>query len=286
MKWFFNMIFGVVRSTIRYMLTLVLISVLLIVAIGVLIATGVITSDEDTPPHYPTKPAQNIYVTDEAYMISEDDKKTILEMGAALDAKHKAQVAVVTINSLNGESLEEYTNKLFRDWGIGDKKLNNGVLLLIAKKDRKFRIETGYGLEGALTDAWCGAQLDLMKPYFQAEDYSPAILQAYFRIVEKIYAEYGDEIPYELADMPPPDEERGRVQKEIAAQHAPKREASEREIWICVIIALIIAFVVIKVMGGGGGFHIGGFGGGFGGGSSGGGFGGGSSGGGGASGRW
>ncbi|MGO4388279.1 YgcG family protein [Microvirga sp. 2YAF29] len=82
------------------------------------------------------------------------------EERAALEAKLKAyedktsdQVVVATVTSLDGTSVEDYANRLFRHWQLGQKKNNNGVLLLIAPKDRKLRIEVGYGLEGALTDA-------------------------------------------------------------------------------------------------------------------------------------
>ncbi|HAK12506.1 MAG TPA: methanol dehydrogenase, partial [Chitinophagaceae bacterium] len=62
------------------------------------------------------------------------------------------QIAVVLIRSLEDYPIEEYANKLFREWGIGNKKTNNGVLLIAAIDDRKVRIEVGYGLEGAIPD--------------------------------------------------------------------------------------------------------------------------------------
>nr|WP_245444082.1 YgcG family protein [Microvirga sp. KLBC 81] len=82
------------------------------------------------------------------------------EEQAALEAKLKAhedrtsdQVVVATVRSLEGTSVEDYANRLFRAWQLGQKKNNNGVLLLVAPNERKVRIEVGYGLEGALTDA-------------------------------------------------------------------------------------------------------------------------------------
>jgi uncharacterized protein len=63
------------------------------------------------------------------------------------------QVVVATVNSLGGDEIEPYANALFRAWGLGEKSKNNGVLLLVAPKERKARIEVGYGLEGTLTDA-------------------------------------------------------------------------------------------------------------------------------------
>lgn len=90
------------------------------------------------------------------------DAANLLKPGekAALEAKLKAhedktsdQVVVATVSSLEGYEVEDYANRLFRQWNLGQKDKNNGALLLVAPKERKVRIEVGYGLEGALTDA-------------------------------------------------------------------------------------------------------------------------------------
>ncbi len=141
------------------------------------------------------KPAQMTYVADTAAMISNEDAAKIAEMGRGLDAAPGAQVLVVTISSLDGASIEEYATTLFRNWGIGDAEKNNGVLLLIAKENRKFRIEVGYGLEGAITDGYAGSVLDDMKAGFKSENYSEAIVVAYAKLTQKAYEEYGAEIP-------------------------------------------------------------------------------------------
>jgi len=82
------------------------------------------------------------------------------EERAALEAKLKAhedrttdQVVVATLRSLEGHEIEDYANRLFRHWRLGQKDKDNGALLLVAPQERKVRIEVGYGLEGALTDA-------------------------------------------------------------------------------------------------------------------------------------
>ena len=72
--------------------------------------------------------------------------------------------------------------------------MNNGVLLLIAKDDRAFRIEVGYGPEGAITDDYAGSVLDAMTPAFRNENYSAAILRAYGALAQKAAAEYGAEL--------------------------------------------------------------------------------------------
>lgn len=93
------------------------------------------------------------YVNDFANILSAETKQQLESKLSSLDASTSAQVTVVTIKSLGGDTVEDYANKLFADWGIGQKGKDNGVLLLVAVDDREVRIEVGYGLEGALTDA-------------------------------------------------------------------------------------------------------------------------------------
>lgn len=138
-----------------------------------------------------TKPAQRAYIVDTAGMVSAEDAAQISKIGAELRGKTKAEIVVVTVPTLGDTDIESYANELFRSWGIGDVRLNNGVLLLIAKDDRAFRIEVGYGLEGAITDGYAGSVLDAMKGEFRKENYSPAILQAYVTLAQKAAAEYG-----------------------------------------------------------------------------------------------
>lgn len=146
----------------------------------------------------PAAPTEDIYVADFARMVQDEDKAKLLKIGEDMDDRFGAQLVAVTIDSLDGEDIESYANRLFRAWGIGDAGKNNGVLLLIAKEDRKFRIEVGYGLEGAITDGYAGEVLDGMTPKFRDGDYSTGIRQAYEKLAGKIYAEYGAAPPESL----------------------------------------------------------------------------------------
>ncbi|MGQ7398861.1 TPM domain-containing protein, partial [Streptococcus suis] len=86
------------------------------------------------------------------------DQAAILEQKlVALDDSTSNQIAVVLIKSLDGYEVAEYANKLFREWGIGNKKTNNGVLILASIDDRKVWIEVGYGLEGVIPDVTASA---------------------------------------------------------------------------------------------------------------------------------
>ncbi len=136
------------------------------------------------------KPARRAYIVDTAGMVSAEDVAQIEKIGAELRSKTKAEIVVVTVPTLGDTDIESYANELFRSWGIGDAQMNNGVLLLIAKDDRAFRIEVGYGLEGAITDGYAGSVLDAMKGEFRKENYSPAILTAYVTLAQKAGAEY------------------------------------------------------------------------------------------------
>ena len=137
------------------------------------------------------KPSQREYIVDTADIVSAEDRAQIEKIGEELREKTKAEIVVVTVATLDGTDIESYANELFRSWGIGDAKQNNGVLLLIAKEDRKFRIEVGYGLEGEITDGRAGEILDKMKPYFRDEKYSEGVLNAYQKLAAYAYRAAG-----------------------------------------------------------------------------------------------
>ena len=146
-------------------------------------------------PKIPPPPTSSIYVQDYAGVLNSDTEASINSLGARLTAATKAQVVVVTVKSLEGENIEQYALALLRGWGIGDKQLNNGVLLLVAVNDRQSRIEVGYGLEGALPDAKTGRiQDEYMIPHFQKGDYSAGIWQGYRVLVRETAAEYKADI--------------------------------------------------------------------------------------------
>src|SRR5215467_8955213 len=100
-----------------------------------------------------TFPALTGRVVDEANILSAATRDALSSKLAELESKSGIQHVVATVNSLQGEEIEPYANELFRKWRLGEKAKNNGVLLLIAPKEHRVRIEVGYGLEGTLTDA-------------------------------------------------------------------------------------------------------------------------------------
>jgi len=125
-----------------------------------------------------TFPALTGRIVDQANVISADARRTIEPKLVDLETKSGIQLVVATVNSLEGQEIEPYANALFRKWQLGEKTKNNGVLLLIAPKERRVRIEVGYGLEGTLTDALSKVIIvNAITPRFKAGDFSDGILR-------------------------------------------------------------------------------------------------------------
>jgi uncharacterized protein len=223
------------------------------------------------------------YINDFAHVI---DPGTLAQMEAVcqqIDQKAHAQIALVTINSLDGANVESYAVDLFKSWGIGSKSTNRGVLILYAIKDHRARIEVGYGLEPILPDGKVGSFQREAIPLMRSGNDSAALQLVTNRVAGVIAQDAGIAIP----NVPPP-----------PANPLPDKpqQFSLGAIFFFGIILLIVLFTPLRGIlfwallsqgfGGrsGGGWGGGGFGGGGGGGF--GGFGGGSSGGGGASSSW
>lgn len=133
----------------------------------------------------------SIYVKDQAQLLSDSTKQKIHENSAKLDHKSKAQIVVMTVPSLKGTPIQDYSLEQFRSQGIGDKDLNNGILLLVSKEDRKLRIEIGYGLEGAIPDGMAGEIVrEIMIPKFKKGQYEAGISAGYFALSKEANKEY------------------------------------------------------------------------------------------------
>ena len=93
------------------------------------------------------------YVNDFAGLLTPAERQTLEQKLQSFEQQSGNQIAVVTISALGDDTIENYAVALFKEWGIGSKQHDNGILLLVARDDREVRIEVGYGLEGALPDA-------------------------------------------------------------------------------------------------------------------------------------
>ncbi len=204
-----------------------------------------------------------------------------------IDEKAHAQIAVVTVRTLDGADVESYAVDLFKRWGIGAKSTDRGVLILYAIDDHRARVEVGYGLEPILPDGKVGGFQREAIPLMRNQQYSQALLLVTGRVAQVIAEDAKIEV--NAPDLPP--------------AHAAPTEQPHGGISLGGIILLIIIVIVVLATplrsilfwmlfsgmfggGGRGGGWSGGGGGGFGGGGGSGGFGGGSSGGGGASSSW
>jgi uncharacterized protein len=235
-------------------------------------------------------PRPTDYVSDFAHVLSPEAIEHIDSVCAQLDhSAANAQVAVVTVSSLDGDDSSDYANALEDKWKMGRKGSDRGVLVLLAVNDHKYRIEVGYGLEGILPDGKVGDIGRSMIPNLRANDYDGALTLAVGQVAQVL----ADDAHVTL-DENAPGPERG----------PPVRHNSARSSGIAKLVLLMLLLVffggssLLRMIfgwglffgglgGGGGGFGGGGFSGGGGGGGGGfGGFGGGGFGGGGAGGSW
>ncbi len=126
------------------------------------------------------------YVSDFAGVIDAQSRSALEKYGAAVEKSTGAQMAFVTIPTLQGEPIEDVANDLFHAWGIGQKSKDNGVMLLLVTQDHRSRLEVGNGLEEILPDGYDGLLLDNMRPELRAGRYGPAMITAAQAIGEVI----------------------------------------------------------------------------------------------------
>ncbi len=239
-----------------------------------------------SPASARTWPKPEGYVSDFAKIVDLASRDSIEALARELREKTGAELAVVTLPDLGGDEIEPVAVELFKAWGIGKKGTDEGVLILLAWKERRVRIEVGYGLEGILPDGLCGSIIRrVMAPELAGGRIGSGLLRGAAAVVGVIAKDRGVTI---TGASPLPDEESGE-------------SMNPRALLILALFAALILRAVMRgsrrgmyrghgpggyggMFGGFGGMG-GGFGGGLGGGSGGGfgGFGGGGSGGGGAS---
>ena len=178
------------------------------------------------------KPPAGSLIYDENKILTPDQRQLLDQQLIALDDSTSNQVGVAIIPSLNGGSIENVAVETFRSWGLGTKKNNNGVLIIVVTEDRRMRIEVGYGLEGAIPDAVAGSIIrNDMTPAFKEEDYYHGLVRAVENIARAASGEYN--IPRERNDTSSPVSSGGSLFKFI-------------------IIAIVILIFIGRSGGGGG----------------------------------
>jgi len=172
-------------------------------------------------------------VVDQANILDAATRQSITDKLAAVEAKSGDQIVVVTLSSLQGTSIEDYGYQLGRQWGIGEKSRNNGALLIVAPNERKVRIEVGYGLEGALTDAVTRLIIqNAILPRFRANDFAGGITRGVDDMVQVVS---GDAEEYK--------------------RRAAQRPDAAPQGWnaASVLLILLVLVVIFLMMRGGGG---------------------------------
>ena len=177
-------------------------------------------------------------VVDAANLLKPDER-------AALDAKLKAhedktsdQVVVATVPSLEGFEIEDYANRLFRQWKLGQAKTNNGALLLVAPKERKVRIEVGYGLEGALTDAVSRLIIENgITPRFRAGDFAGGITRGVDDIISVLS---GDAEEWQARAARRPDT--------VSPTDSTRNDSIWPVIWV-VLVVMVVVFICSMLAG-------------------------------------
>lgn len=143
-------------------------------------------------------PETATYVNDYGNLLDTDIVVELSSIGEVLEKETGAELVLVTVDSLDNIPIEQYALSLFRNWGLGKKEKNNGVLLLVDRErlltnqSGKVRVEVGYGLEGAIPDGKAGYILDHhVLPAWESQDYAAGIRLGYLALAAEIAAEYG-----------------------------------------------------------------------------------------------
>jgi len=229
------------------------------------------------------------YVSDFAHVLDDSSRARLEEYCGRVEQVTGVQMAIVILDTLDGEPIDDVANTLYRKWGVGKKGKDEGIMLLVAIRDRRDRIEVGYGLEPILPDGFVGSVLREARPLLRQNAYGAAMFAAAEQMGSRIAAAKGVALDVSL-----------RPQRRIVGERPSIP-------WPVIVVGIIILLVLMRGGGGGGfltgmilgnllgrgggrgGWGGGGFGGydsGGGGGGGFGGFGGGDSGGGGASSDW
>ena len=180
-------------------------------------------------------PVGDIYVQDFADVLTADEENQLKSIGRNLEDQTTAQVAVLTVNTIGDKTIAEYANEAFRQYGVGSKEENNGVLLVLAMNERQVRIEVGYGLEGRIPDGKAGRILDDQAiPYLKQNQPNQAVINTYETLVNEVAAEYGVKIEGQ----------------QITENQATSDKGIDFPAWLLIIIIVIGVFLDFKFFGG------------------------------------
>ncbi|WP_330167738.1 YgcG family protein [Bartonella grahamii] len=171
------------------------------------------------------------YINDMAHLLDHATQRNLTEKLATLEEKTGDQIVLVTLPTLSGNDIETYSNSLFRTWRLGQKQINNGILIVIAPNERKARIEVGYGLEGELTDAISSVIINsFMIPNFREGNYQKGIVESVHAII-KVITQSDADFSF-------------RINQKAKAVEEQRKQAEKEEMIINTIMFLILFIVV------------------------------------------
>lgn len=181
-------------------------------------------------------------ITDNAELLGNETKRQLTAQLKAHEQETTHQIAVLTVNSLEGESVEEYAHAVFNAWKLGQKGKDNGVLLLVAPNERRMRIEVGYGLEDTLTDVAASRIIrNVMTPRFKEGNYEAGIAAG-------VQAVIGHLAGTETLPADPPGPSSGGAQKSGSIFEGSDLPLPERILFGAFIFGIIGLFTVIGIV--------------------------------------
>jgi uncharacterized protein len=183
-------------------------------------------------------PALSGRVVDDAGILDEGTRAALTQKLAEFEAKTTDQFVVVTLKSLQGTSIEDFGVELGRHWQIGQKDKNNGVLLIVAPSERRVRIEVGYGLEGALTDAVSRLIIENgITPRFRAGDFAGGITRGVDDIISVLS---GDAEEWQARAARRPDT--------VSPTDSTRNDSIWPVIWV-VLVVMVVVFICSMLAG-------------------------------------
>jgi uncharacterized protein len=176
------------------------------------------------------------YVSDFSGVIDPQSRAALEQYAAQVEQATGAQLAFVTVPTLDGEPIEDVANDLFHGWGIGQKGQDNGVMLLLVTQDHRSRLEAGHGMEEILPDGFDGLLLNNMRPDLREGQYGQAMLMAAQAIGEVIAKAKNVELGAPLA-----------------VRHPRPVQRHESIPWLPILIGVVIFWTLLRSSGRGGG---------------------------------
>jgi uncharacterized protein len=182
-------------------------------------------------------------VTDNAQILSEETHKLLSDSLKMHEMRTTNQVVVLTIPTLDGESIEDYANRVFNEWKLGQKGKDNGILIVVVPNDRRMRIEVGYGLEGVLPDLLASRIIqNIMTPKFKNGDYERGITDGALAVISILDGGYVEEASGMM------DEEASSKGLGLSDLESPDIPLTERILFGAFIFGIIGLFTILGII--------------------------------------